>query len=101
MPDSIISGIATSDVFGDDYYGDDHETNCDETVTAGINKLGHNSEALFYDEVRAQIDGGAKVSVTNLLTLLHKVKFYSTKFKCKIRMHVLRHLHSTTMEIDI
>jgi hypothetical protein len=22
MPDSIISGIATSDVFGDDYYGD-------------------------------------------------------------------------------
>jgi hypothetical protein len=26
MPDSIISGIATSDVFGDDYYDDDHET---------------------------------------------------------------------------
>jgi hypothetical protein len=87
MPDSIISGIATSDVFGDDYYGDDHVTNCDETVTVGTNKLGHNSETLFYDEVRAQIDGGAKVSVTNLLTLLHKVKFYSTNFKCKIRMH--------------
>jgi hypothetical protein len=83
----LINGIATSDVFGDDYYGDNHEANCDESVTAGINKLGDNNETLFYDVARAQIDGGAKVSVTNLLTLLHKVKFYSKKFKCKIRIH--------------
>jgi hypothetical protein len=88
LPDFVISCIATSDVLGDHYYGDDHEANCDETITtAGINKLGNNNKTLFYDEVCAQIDGGAKVSVTNLLTLLHKVKFYSKKFKCKIRMH--------------
>jgi hypothetical protein len=54
---------------------------------AGINKLSNKNETLFYDVARAQIDGGAKVSVTNLLTLLHKVKFYSKKFKCEIRMH--------------
>jgi hypothetical protein len=75
LPDFVINGIATIDVFGDDYYGDDHEANCDETVTAGINKLGSKNETIFYDVVRAQIDGGAKVSVTNLLTLLHKVLF--------------------------
>jgi hypothetical protein len=66
LPDFVINGIATSDVFGDDYYGDDHEANCDETVTAGINKLGNNNETLFYDVARAQIDGGAKVSVYKL-----------------------------------
>jgi hypothetical protein len=87
LPDFVITGIATSDVFGDDYYGDDHEADCDETVTAGINRLGINNETLFYVVARAQIDGGAKVSVANLLTLLHKVNFYSKKFKCKIRMH--------------
>jgi hypothetical protein len=70
LPDFVVSGIATSDVFGDDYYGNDHEANCDETVTAGINKLGNNNETLFYDVARAQIYGGAKVSVTNLLALL-------------------------------
>jgi hypothetical protein len=32
LPDFVINGIATSDVFGDDYYGDDHKANCDETV---------------------------------------------------------------------
>jgi hypothetical protein len=68
LPDFVINGIATSDTFGDDYYGDDHEASCDETVTAGINKPGNNNETLFYDVARAQIDGGAKVSVTNLLT---------------------------------
>jgi hypothetical protein len=33
------------------------------------------------------MDGGAKVSATNLLMLLQNVKFCSNKFKCKIRMH--------------
>jgi hypothetical protein len=86
VPNFVVNGIATSDVLGDDYYGDDHETNCDATVTAGVNKI-DNNESIFYDEIRAQMDGGAKVSVTNLLMLLHNVKFYSSKFKCKIRMH--------------
>jgi hypothetical protein len=60
----VYASIATSDVFGDDYYGDDHEANCDEIVTAGIDKLGNNNKKLFYDVACAQIDGGAKVSVT-------------------------------------
>ena len=72
VPDFVLNGAATSDVFGDDYYGDDHEANCDVTVTAGINQL-NNNDTVFYDEVRAQMDGGAKVSVTNLLHMLHNV----------------------------
>jgi hypothetical protein len=48
LPDFVTDGIATSDVFGDNYYGDDHEANCDETITAGIDKLGSNNETFFW-----------------------------------------------------
>jgi hypothetical protein len=89
VPDFVVNGIATSDILGDDYYGDDHENNCDATVTADVNKIGNN-ESIFYDKIRAQMDGGPKISVTNLLMLLHNVKLYSSKFKCKIRTHGAR-----------
>ena len=43
---------------------------------------------MFYDdEPSAQMDGGAGVSVTNLLSIMHNVKFFSAKFKSKVRMH--------------
>ena len=33
------------------------------------------------------MDGGAGVSVTNLVSILHDVKYFNAKFKSHVRMH--------------
>ena len=33
------------------------------------------------------MDGGAGVSVTNLVSILHGVKYFNDKFKSRVRMH--------------
>ena len=76
---------ANSDVLEDD----DDEDECDvRTVT--INNLFRPSIDptldVSYGLPRDQIDTGAKVTVTNLLYLLHDVKFYDEKFKGPIKM---------------
>ena len=43
-------------------------------------------EYSIYDGVRAQMDGGAKCTVTNKLELLHDIRFYNRLFKPKVKM---------------
>ena len=80
IPDYIFSASgADSDIY---QYDEDEEDDDDNTVQ--IDNVGkqiiHPDEVLGYDQPRAQIDTGAKVTVTNLLYLLHDVKFYNDKF---------------------
>jgi len=86
IPDYILSASgADSDIYQDDEGEED-----DDDATVQINNVGkkiiHPDEVLGYDQPRAQIDTGAKVTVTNLLYLLHDAKFYSDTFPCKVRM---------------
>ena len=46
----------------------------------------YENKTIFYDEARAQIDPGAKVAVTNLLSLLHDPFIYTKRSKCNVRM---------------
>ena len=95
VPDTFLSsGISTADVVAGDpvYHIDLGNLHDDEIIVAGskskiycINKV---DTTLFYDESpRAQMDGGAGVSVTNLLSILHNVRYFSDKFKSRVCMH--------------
>ena len=62
----------------------------DDTVVAGftIYPINNVDATVFYDNKPcAQMDGGASVSDTNLLNILHNVKFFFAKFKSKVCMH--------------
>ena len=58
----------------------------DETVQIHNLSNKEDKDINFFDFPRAQIDGGAKSSVTNLLEILHNVKWYNDKFKCRVYM---------------
>ena len=90
IPDTFLStGISTADIVADNHVDLDalHD---DATIITGnkvypVNKV---DTTIFYDDApRAQMDGGAGVSVTNLISVLHNVKFFSDKFKSNVRMH--------------
>ena len=59
-----------------------------DDATIGKENLSHNTadQMRFYDDPRAQMDGGARCSVTNLIDILHDVEFYDEKFKAPIKM---------------
>ena len=64
----------------------------DETIFAGskskIHCLNKVDATVFYDDSPwAQIDGGASMSVTNLISLLHSVKLFDTKFKSNVYLY--------------
>ena len=70
-----------ADVYNDDdEYGEFIPSEDDDTIVTdnitNTNKLEDPYEYQLYDKLRAQIDGGAKVSVTNNLDLLHDIRFY-------------------------
>ena len=61
----------------------------DDTVLhCNINKVNMENPSLYhmYDVPCAQMDGGAKCTVTGSLHLLKKVKWYDKRFPCKVRM---------------
>ena len=95
IPETFLSsGISTADVVADDpmYHIDLGNLHDDKTVVAGskfkIYRINKVNTTLFYDDSpRAQIDGGAGVSVTNLVSVLHSVKYFNTKFKSRVCMH--------------
>ena len=93
IPETFLScGISTADVVADNsvYHIDLGTLQDEETVVAGskiinLNKL---NTTLFYDDSpRAQMNGGAGVSVTNLVSILHHVRYFDAKFKSRVRMH--------------
>ena len=53
---------------------------------SAVNWLEDPYEYSMYDGIRAQMDGGAKFTVTNDLKLLHDVRFYDKKFQPKVKM---------------
>jgi hypothetical protein len=80
-----------ADVYNDDdEFGEFVPAEDDDTVIVAnitnVNKLEDPYEYQLYDSLRAQIDGGAKVSVTNNLDLLTDIRFYNKKFKPKHKM---------------
>ena len=95
IPETFLSsGISTANVVADNpiYHIDLGNLHDDKTVVAGsksktyhINKI---EPTLFYnDSPRAQMDGGAGVSVTNLVSILHNVKYFNTQFKSRVCIH--------------
>ena len=95
----LSCGIPTADVVADNpvYHIDLGTLHGDETVVAGskttrLNKI--NTTMLYDDSPQAQMDGGAGVSVTNLVSILHNVKYFNTKFKSRVCM-----LGATSKEI--
>ena len=90
----LFSGIFTADVVAGDpvYHIDLGNLHDDKTVVAGskskIYRINNINTTLFYDDSpRAQMDGGAGVSVTNLVSILHGVKYFNDKFKSCICMY--------------
>ena len=62
----------------------------EDTVVTGSKSINLNKldTAIFYDDSpRAQMDGGVGVSVTNLVSILHNVRYFDAKFKSCVRMH--------------
>ena len=64
----------------------------DETIIAGskdeIYRLNKVNTTICYDHpLQAQIDSGAGVSVTNMISLFHNVKFFNAKFKSNVRIY--------------
>ena len=95
IPETFLSsGISTTDVVAGDlvYHIDLGNLYDDETVVAGsksetycINKV--NTTLFYNDSPRAPMNGGAGVSVTNLVSILHGVKYFIDKFKSCVCMH--------------
>ena len=69
-------------------YHDEEQEDNDESVQINniYKKKIHPDDVLGYDQPRAQIDTGAKVTVANLIYLLHNVKLYNESFPCKVRL---------------
>ena len=88
LPASHFStDIPSTDILSDDDSVTSIETVpvCNTTFDSKPSKPPFNKANM--DLPRAQIDTGAKASVTNCLHLLHNVKFYSETFPCRVRMY--------------
>ena len=93
IPETFLScGISTADVMAGNpvYHVDlgtlqDEDTVVTRSKSINLNKL---DTTIFYDDSpRAQMDGGAGVSVTNLVSILHNVRYFDAKFKSRVCMH--------------
>ena len=95
IPETFLSiGISTANVTAGDpvYHIDLGNLHDDKIVVAGsrpkIYRINKVYTTLFYDDSpRAQMDGDAGVSVTNLVSILHDVKYSNDKFKSRVRIH--------------
>ena len=93
LPEMFLPcGISTADVVADNlvYHIDLITLQDKETVVAGSKILNLNKmvTTLFYDDSpRAQMDGGAGVCVTNLVSILCNVQYFNAKFKSHVRIH--------------
>ena len=95
IPETFLSsGISTADVVTNNsvYQIDLGNLHDDDTVVAGsknkiycLNKV--NNTVFYNDSPQAQMDGRVGVSVINLVSLLHNVKYFDAKFKNYVRMH--------------
>lgn len=96
LPDEFISGgLADADVYKNDEDKEAEEQflneQCEEVIlpddeTVKVNNVSEKEVLQFFQTPRTQIDGGAKSSVTNLLEVLHDVKWFDNKFKCRVYM---------------
>ena len=79
--DKNINAVDVETYFGTGEFVPEEE---EETVVASnlspVNWLEDPYEYSMYDGMRAQMDGGAKCTVTNMLELLHDVRFYNRIF---------------------
>ena len=95
IPEIFLStGISTADIVANNpvYHIDLGTLHDDATIVAGIHRKIHHvnkiDTTIFYDDSpQAQMNGGAGVSVTNLVSILHNVKFFDAKFKSRVHMH--------------
>ena len=88
----LSCGISTVDVVADNpvYHMDLSTLQDNETVVANSKILNLNKldTTLFYDDSpRAQMDGDAGVSVTNLVSIFHSVQYFNAKLKSRDCMH--------------
>ena len=90
----LSAGISTADIVVNSsvHHIDLGTQHNNETIVAGstskiycLNKV--NATVFYDDSPWAQMDSGAGVSVTNLISLLHNVKFFNTKFKINVCMY--------------
>ena len=86
----VDGGKSNSDILHEE---DEHDDIPFETCTVDDSTIGMENvtclsadQMRFYDCPRAQIDGGAKCSVTNILDILHDINFYDEKFKPPVKM---------------
>ena len=93
FPIHFSAGISTTNLVANNpvYYIDLGDLYDDETVVAGskskvycLNKV---DATIFCDSFWAQIDNRVGVSILNLISLLHNVKFFNMKFKINVCIH--------------
>ena len=109
IPETFLSSdISTADVVADDYvyYIDLGNLNDYETIVTGNkNKIYHLNKVdttVFYNDYPwAQMDDGAGVSVTNLVSLLHNVKFSDAMFKSCVHLHGDTKSQGTIIKVNL
>ena len=77
----LMEGISSTDIFQEEDFDPSIET-CsvdDETIQISNVSINNVDTTRFYDDPRAQMDGGAKCSVTNILEILRNVTWFDNK----------------------
>ena len=77
----LCQGISTADVVHEEDADHTFETCFVDENTIHISNISYTDvdKIRFYDDPRAQMDGGAKCSVTNIVDILHEVTWYDKK----------------------
>ena len=77
----LMEGISSTDIFQEEDFDPSIET-CsvdDDTIQISNVSINNIDTTRFYDDPRAQMDGGAKCSVTNILEILRNVTWFDKK----------------------
>ena len=82
--------ILSTDIFQEEEFDPSIET-CsvkDNTIQISNVSINNTDTTRFYDDPRAQMDGGAKCSVTNILEILRNVTWFDNKKKNPAPVHM-------------
>ena len=77
----IMEGISSTDIFHEEEFDPSIETVSvdDDTIKVSNVLINNVDTTRFYDDPRAQMDGGAKCSVTNILEILRNITWFDKK----------------------
>ena len=81
-----VNAVEVESYFDNGEFIPDDESTIKTSNLSSVNWLEDPYEYKMYDGIRAQMDGGAKCTVTNKLELLHDRRFYNKFFPPKVRM---------------